>query len=127
MSAIAASPAIRMRNAGPVWVGDTLNDRLAKLVAAGVMSRLPYSEHPARHEYRLTDSGRDLWPALSAMRQWGDQHGAPGRPRMRSVHIECGTPLRTATVCDSCGVPVGGHEAQLRQVPKRAPRTRSVR
>jgi hypothetical protein len=84
------------------------------------MSRVPYSEHPARHEYRLTDSGRDLWPALSAMRQWGDQHGAPGRPRMRSVHIECGTPLRTATVCDSCGVPVGGHEAQLRQVPKRA-------
>jgi DNA-binding HxlR family transcriptional regulator len=106
---------------------NTLNDRLAKLVAAEVMSRVQYSEHPARHEYLLTDSGRDLWPVLSAMRQWGDQHGAPGRPTMRTVHIECGTPLRTATACEACGVAVGGGDAQLRRVPKRTTRTRPVR
>jgi DNA-binding HxlR family transcriptional regulator len=40
------------------------------LVEAGVTSKEPYSEHPPRYDYRLTDKGRDLWPVLTAMRQW---------------------------------------------------------
>jgi DNA-binding HxlR family transcriptional regulator len=34
-----------------------LNDRLTTLVDAGVLTRVPYSEHPPRHDYRLTDKG----------------------------------------------------------------------
>jgi DNA-binding HxlR family transcriptional regulator len=56
---------------------NTLRDRLAKLVDSGVLAKVPYSDHPPRYDYLLTDVGRDLWPVLTAMRQWGDRHGRP--------------------------------------------------
>jgi DNA-binding HxlR family transcriptional regulator len=38
---------------------NVLNQRLAGLVEAGILVKVPYSEHPPRHDYRLTDKGRD--------------------------------------------------------------------
>ena len=32
-----------------------LQQRLVKLVSAGVLKRVPYAEHPPRYDYRLTD------------------------------------------------------------------------
>lgn len=84
---------------------NTLRDRLAKLVSAGVLAKVPYSDHPPRHDYRLTDAGRDLWPVLTAMRQWGDRHGAPGGP-VRILHTSCGGTAKTVPVCESCGEPI---------------------
>jgi len=52
--------------------------------------RVPYSERPPRHDYRLTDKGRDLWPVLTAMRQWGDRHAAPSGPPLLVTHRSCG-------------------------------------
>lgn len=52
---------------------NVLADRLNRLVEEGILERVPYSKRPPRHEYRLTDKGRELEPALSALRQWGDQ------------------------------------------------------
>src|SRR5690242_18883931 len=49
-----------------------LADRLRKLEAAGVVIRLLDTEHPPRHEYHLTEAGRELFPALLALSQWGD-------------------------------------------------------
>src|SRR5436190_15187656 len=40
---------------------NVLNQRLNNLVAAGILERVAYSDHPPRHDYRLTDKGRDLW------------------------------------------------------------------
>jgi DNA-binding HxlR family transcriptional regulator len=91
---------------------NTLRDRLAKLVSSGVMAKVPYSEHPPRYDYLLTDAGRDLWPVLTAMRQWGDQHGTPAGP-IRVVHKACGTVSRTVVVCDSCGQPVGPGDTEM--------------
>lgn len=48
--------------------------RLQTLVAAGVMQRRGYQQHPPRDEYLLTESGRALQPLLAAMRQWGEQY-----------------------------------------------------
>ena len=42
---------------------DTLAARLRTLVAAGILERRRYSEHPARFEYHLTEAGRDLYPS----------------------------------------------------------------
>jgi DNA-binding HxlR family transcriptional regulator len=39
---------------------DVLTARLRKLEQAGVIERRQYSERPPRHEYLLTDAGRDL-------------------------------------------------------------------
>src|SRR5436309_11763310 len=41
---------------------NVLNQRLARLVEAGVLVKVPYSMHPPRSDYRLTYKGRDLWP-----------------------------------------------------------------
>ena len=59
---------------------NVLNQRLAHLVTAGVLERMPYCQRPVRYDYRLTEKGRDLWPVLTAMRQWGDTHAAPDGP-----------------------------------------------
>ena len=63
-----------------------LQQRLSRLVDAGILVRVPYQEHPWRYDYRLTDKGRDLWPVINAMRQWGDQYAAPEGPPLRLTH-----------------------------------------
>lgn len=53
---------------------NVLADRLRRLVDAGIFERVLYAERPARYEYVLTERGRDLFTALNALRQWGDEH-----------------------------------------------------
>jgi DNA-binding HxlR family transcriptional regulator len=89
-----------------------LNQRLAGLVEAGVLAKVAYSEHPPRHEYRLTDKGRDLWPVLTAMRQWGDQHAAPAGPPIQVIHKGCGEISEAVLVCSSCGDPLGPRDVK---------------
>ncbi|GAC69840.1 winged helix-turn-helix transcriptional regulator [Gordonia soli] len=62
---------IRDRTGAPRQV---LTSRLRKLEDAGVLERTPYRERPLRHEYVLTDAGRDLFPALATRRTWGQRH-----------------------------------------------------
>jgi len=83
-----------------------LADRLRKLVLSGILEAVPYSEPGSRtrHEYRLTRKGWDLWPAMIALKQWGDQHMAdPEGSPLTVSHAECGQPLRATVVCE------GGH------------------
>jgi DNA-binding HxlR family transcriptional regulator len=84
-----------------------LQQRLETLVGAGVLVRIPYSEHPPRSDYRLTDKGRDLWPVLTAMRQWGDRYAAPNGPPVQIAHKECGAVAEPVLVCGACNEPVG--------------------
>ncbi len=53
---------------------NVLQDRLARLAKEGIFERVLYCERPARFEYRLTEKGSDLFTALNALRQWGDQY-----------------------------------------------------
>ena len=53
---------------------NVLNERLNRLADEGIFERVLYSERPARHEYRLTEKGSDLFTALNALRQWGDEY-----------------------------------------------------
>src|ERR1035441_10597672 len=50
---------------------NVLSDRLETLVAEGILERAVYRQRPERHEYRLTEKGRELLPALLALMQWG--------------------------------------------------------
>ena len=84
-----------------------LTSRLRKLVAAGLMTRKPYQEHPARFEYRLTSAGVALSPVLVALVRWGDQHLSSGQPRTRLVHGPCGTELVQGFWCESCAAAFG--------------------
>jgi DNA-binding HxlR family transcriptional regulator len=55
---------------------NVLADRLRKLEALGLIVAEPYSQHPPRYEYRLTDRGRGLHRALQELCRWGQQHVA---------------------------------------------------
>ncbi len=80
-----------------------LQNRLTTLVDEGILIRVRYSEHPPRDDYRLTDKGRDLWPVLTAMRQWGDRYAAPSGQPVGIVHKSCGELAEPVLVCGSCG------------------------
>ncbi|HWD95154.1 MAG TPA: helix-turn-helix domain-containing protein [Acidimicrobiales bacterium] len=80
-----------------------LKERLSSLVGSGVLVRVAYSEHPPRYDYKLTAKGRDLWPVLTAMRQWGDQYAAPNGAPIELVHNSCGQTTHAETVCAWCG------------------------
>lgn len=96
---------------------NVLTHRLAVLVDQRVLVKVPYSEHPPRHEYRLTDKGRDLWPVLTAMRQWGDAWAAPDGPPVVVEHLACGSALGAIMTCVSCGEPLGGRDVRVRPGP----------
>lgn len=53
-----------------------LSNRLAKLVEHGILVRQPIAEDRRKIEYRLTEKGMDLLPAMIALRQWGQKYGA---------------------------------------------------
>ncbi|MFI2368320.1 winged helix-turn-helix transcriptional regulator [Streptomyces sp. NPDC018833] len=50
-----------------------LTERLAHLVASGVLEKVPYHQGPVRYEYRLTAVGRALLPVLVSMQDWADR------------------------------------------------------
>jgi DNA-binding HxlR family transcriptional regulator len=89
-----------------------LTQRLNRLVGNGILQRVPYSDHPPRSEYRLTGKGRDLWPVITAMRQWGDQHAAPDGPPLQLIHEECGQLSEARLVCSACGEPIGPRDVK---------------
>lgn len=53
-----------------------LSNRLAKLVEHGILKREPCADDRRKIEYRLTEKGFDLLPAMLALRQWGQKYGA---------------------------------------------------
>ncbi|GII57107.1 HxlR family transcriptional regulator [Planotetraspora thailandica] len=89
-----------------------LSDRLARMVEAGLLARVPYTEgRRVRHEYRLTDAGAGVLPVLHALAAWGEEHTRAGEssPSMRVVHRPCGHatgPGGPRATCDHCGQPI---------------------
>ena len=59
-----------------------LSNRLARLVEHGIMKREPLPDDRRKIEYRLTEKGYDLLPAMLALRQWGEKYGlgVPANP-----------------------------------------------
>jgi DNA-binding HxlR family transcriptional regulator len=94
-----------------------LNVRLNRLVDAGILDRVPYQDHPPRAEYRLTDKGRDLWPVMNAMRQWGDRWAAPKGAPLEIVHTGCGHVVSAMTTCSECGEPLDAAAVRARPGP----------
>lgn len=107
-----------------------LAQRLKKLEVEGVIRRAPYSERPPRHEYHLTEKGRELWTVIIALRQWGDRWLGTEDTPVKIIHKTCAKVVRPHMTCPECGEPMDAHdaEAQLshsfeleRQAARRAP------
>ncbi|MHB1089392.1 MAG: winged helix-turn-helix transcriptional regulator [Acidimicrobiales bacterium] len=96
-----------------------LQQRLENLIEAGVMERSAYCEHPPRYDYRLTQKGRDLWPVINAMRQWGDRYAAPNGPPVVLVHQSCTHEAAGVVVCSECAMPLDADNVRMVANPAR--------
>ena len=79
-----------------------LSQRLARLVAEGLLRKVPYQENGQRRrtEYRLTEKGLDLYPVLVALMEWGDRYEVgPEGPQVLLRHRDCGEPVRLQVSC----------------------------
>jgi DNA-binding HxlR family transcriptional regulator len=78
---------------------NVLTDRLNRLVAEGVLERVPYSERPERFEYRLTVKGAELGLAVLALMQWGDRYLSDKPPRIARRRSD-GAPVSVSLVAE---------------------------
>src|SRR5215210_4657639 len=86
-----------------------LSTRLQTLTRSGILERRRYREEPERYEYRLTDAGRDLYPAILAIMRWGDEHLVDERPPVVLKH-SCGAVADPVLVCGECGEQLHPHD-----------------
>lgn len=110
----------------------TLSDRLALLVEHGLLAREQYASDPVRHEYVLTEKGRDLQPVLLALLEFGnrwlaDDAGPAVQVRHRShehgehvagVELVCGECRETLEPDDVDMVMGPGFPERLRDRPE---------
>ena len=57
-----------------------LAQQLRRLEADGIVTRKLYPQVPPKVEYRLTEWGQSLCPALDALLKWAEQRGDLGDP-----------------------------------------------
>jgi DNA-binding HxlR family transcriptional regulator len=89
----------------------TTSANLKALAEAGLLTRHPYRDPGgrAREEYLLTESGRDLMPAMFALFRWGQKH-AGGPPLLDIAHLGCGESVEVTVACRK------HHEVELDEV-----------
>jgi len=74
-----------------------LSDRLAKMVAGGILQRQPDPADRRKVVYSLTEKGESLLPVLLAMRQWGEDWGY-GKIRIVLADRRDGKPVKRICV-----------------------------
>ncbi|MEV6770281.1 helix-turn-helix domain-containing protein [Nocardia sp. NPDC051030] len=85
---------------------NVLTQRLTRLTEEGLLQRVPYQDRPPRHEYHLTDKGRDFFPVIAAMMAWGDRWLAPEGPPIVLHHNTCAHDTHAEVVCAHCREPL---------------------
>jgi DNA-binding HxlR family transcriptional regulator len=84
-----------------------LTRRLNALVDAGMLERRLYCDRPPRHEYVLTERGRDFRPVLISLQTWGNKHFAPEGLSVMLVDVRTGTAADPILVDRVTGQPIG--------------------
>lgn len=91
--------------------------RLQTLVGHGILERRRYQERPPRYEYRLTQKGVDLYPAIVSLMQWGDKYLADGEGPVRLIHKACGQRTEPLLTCTHCSQPITARDMRAELVP----------
>ncbi len=91
-----------------------LANRLARLVDEGIMQRETCAHDRRKIEYRLTEKGVDLLPALLALRQWGEKYGlgVPSNPVLADRRDNLA--IAPISIHAADGRAIGWHELQWR-------------
>ncbi|MGA4849061.1 winged helix-turn-helix transcriptional regulator [Streptomyces sp. G5(2025)] len=90
-----------------------LAGRLQTLVTAGVLEKRPCADVPSRHEYVVTERGRELWRTLCALGAWGRDNFTEGKPLRIFRHGACGTDLGVVGDCPACGILVPVEDVEM--------------
>ena len=92
-----------------------LSNRLGKLVDHGVLERVPCQDDRRKVEYRLTEKGSDLLPAMLALRQWGEKYtmNVPSNPVL--VDARDGAPIAPIGIRAADGRDIGWHDLAWRK------------
>ncbi|GAA1889500.1 winged helix-turn-helix transcriptional regulator [Asanoa iriomotensis] len=90
----------------------SLATRLKALVEEGVLAR---DESTA--EYRLTDKGIALWPAIRALMAWGDEFYSAKGVKRALRHAEDGGLIDDRGRCAECGLLIPVTEIQIAPGP----------
>ncbi|WP_067474046.1 winged helix-turn-helix transcriptional regulator [Actinomadura hibisca] len=93
-----------------------LTDRLRKLIAHGLLAQRTAASG-RRQEYVLTDAGRDLFPVILTLRQWGERHAfAPGEARSILVD-EQGVPVPEFAPTSANGTSLDADTTRVEKAP----------
>ncbi len=92
---------------------NVLTSRLQTLVEHEILTTVPYQDNPPRHEYRLTDKGRDLFDVLMAIWKFGDKYEHSTIDRV-AIHEECGQPTHMIPACVNCGGELTRHNLRVK-------------
>lgn len=91
-----------------------LTNRLTRMIAAGIVVKVPYQERPPRYTYRLTKAGLALMPvALELMRYAEEWMPSELCSPLQLRHLSCGKVTRAGQVCSECGEPLNISNARL--------------
>lgn len=94
---------------------NVLSARLHGLVQHGILQAMAESENGRVLDYRLTDKGRDLFPIVIALLQWGDRHApAPEGPPVQIVDRENGRPIAALQVRSDDGRVLQARDVRVR-------------
>jgi DNA-binding HxlR family transcriptional regulator len=75
-----------------------LTRRLNALVEQGMLEKTPYSEHPPRFAYQLTQRGLDFRPVLLTLLAWGNQHFAAEGASVLLLDAQSGQPAEPVLI-----------------------------
>jgi DNA-binding HxlR family transcriptional regulator len=100
-----------------------LSRRLAHLTESGLFERRLYSERPPRHDYVLTEKGRDLFPVVMAIFAWGNKHLAPKGETVLIASRKTAQHLDPILVDARSKQPITLGDAALIPGPRATPRT----
>ncbi|MER7506060.1 helix-turn-helix domain-containing protein [Nonomuraea pusilla] len=104
---------------------NVLSDRLAGLVAAGILRTEPAAGAAAYRAYVLTEKGQDLFDVVIALRQWGERHAfTPDEEYRPLIDRTTGHPLPRLTYTRPDGSGVRPDETALGELrPIGSPRS----
>lgn len=109
-----------------------LSARLRSLVEHGLLERVPLGAGAAgeaagrgRHEYRLTEKGRDFFPAYLALKRWSDRWMAdPAGPAAVLVERASGAEVVAPVARRADGAPLGPEDVRVLPGPGASPAMR---
>lgn len=92
-----------------------LTARLHRLVELGVLELIPASDGSAYREYALTKRGRELFPVVVSLRQWGEAN-LYARGEVHSDLVdETGQPVGKLVLPSRAGRPLAWSDTRVRK------------